>query len=214
VTHGCTGYATPGAEPLAALGTCAMSPTRLPPLLPAALTAEQRLLYQAMRRGIASGFNTFKVVRDDGALMGPWNPYLHEPTIGKAAWDLTRAIDQIAVLPRKVREIAILVVSAHYHCAFQRYAHAAVAASIGIPLDQVATISATLKPEALSADQGLAYDIAHCLSAGSVLPEALYRSALARFGQRGTNELIHLVGSYSMVAITLNAYDIPAPEGE
>jgi 4-carboxymuconolactone decarboxylase len=189
-------------------------PVRLPPLLPADLTAEQQLLYQDMRRGIASGFNAFKVVRDDGALMGPWNPYLHEPAVGKAAWDLTRAIDQIAVLQRNVREIAILVVSAHYHCAFQLYAHAAVAVSIGIPLDQVATIAATRKPDALSADQGLAYDIARCLCAGCVVPEPLYRSALARFGQRGTNELIHLIGSYSMVAITLNAYDVPAPEAE
>jgi 4-carboxymuconolactone decarboxylase len=187
---------------------------RLPPLLPADLTAEQQLLYQDMRSGIASGFKAFKAVREDGALMGPWNPYLHEPTVGKAAWDLTRAIDQIAVVPRNVREIAILVVSAHYHCAFQLYAHTAVAAGLGIALEQVAAIAAQHKPTALSADQGLAYDIAHCLCAGATLPEPLYQLALARFGQRGTNELIYLIGSYSMVAITLNAFDVPVPEGE
>ena len=186
---------------------------RLPPLLPADLTAEQQLLYQDMRSGIASGFKAFKVVREDGALMGPWNPYLHEPTVGKAAWDLTRAIDQIAVLPREVREIAILVISARYHCAFQLYAHSAVAAGLGIALEQVAAIAAQLKPAALSADQGLAYDIAHCLCAGATLPEPLYQLALLRFGQRGTNELIYLIGSYSMVAITLNAFDVPVPEG-
>jgi AhpD family alkylhydroperoxidase len=187
---------------------------RLPPLLPADLTAEQHLLYQDMRSGIASGFKAFKVVREDGALMGPWNPYLHEPTVGKAAWDLTRAIDQIAVVPRNVREIAILVISARYHCAFQLYAHTAVAAGLGIAPEQVATIAAQHKPAALSADQGLAYDIAHCLCAGATLPEPLYQLALARFGQRGTNELIYLIGSYSMVAITLNAFDVPVPEGE
>jgi 4-carboxymuconolactone decarboxylase len=144
----------------------------------------------------------------------PTNPYLHEPTVGKAAWDLTRAIDQIAVLPRDVREIAVLVISARYHCAFQLYAHAAVAAGVGIALEQVATIAAQLKPAVLSADQELAYDIAHCLCAGAVLPEPLYRLALARVGQRGTNEFIYLIGSYSMVAITLNAFDVPVPEGE
>jgi 4-carboxymuconolactone decarboxylase len=188
-------------------------PVRLPPLLPADLTDEQQVLYRDMRGGIASGFKAFKVVREDGALMGPWNPYLHEPTVGKAAWDLTGAIDQIALLPRSVREIAILVVSARYNCAFQLYAHAAVAAGLGIPLEQVTSISATLKPATLDAEQGLAYDIAHSLCAGRVLSEPLYRLALARFGQRGTNELIYLIGSYSMVAITLNAFDIPVPEG-
>jgi len=55
---------------------------RLPLLLPADLTIEQHALYDDMRRGITGGFSAFKVVREDGALMGPWNPYLHEPKIG------------------------------------------------------------------------------------------------------------------------------------
>jgi len=52
---------------------------RLPPLPPAGLSAEQQTLYQDMRNDILGGIKAFKVIRDDGALMGPWNPYLHEP---------------------------------------------------------------------------------------------------------------------------------------
>ena len=58
---------------------------------PAELSPEQKSLYDEMRKGIASNFNAFKVEREDGALMGPWNPWLHEPAIGKAIWDLTLA---------------------------------------------------------------------------------------------------------------------------
>jgi 4-carboxymuconolactone decarboxylase len=47
---------------------------RLPLIPPADLTPEQKALYDAMRKGIASNFNAFKVEREDGALMGPWNP--------------------------------------------------------------------------------------------------------------------------------------------
>jgi hypothetical protein len=54
---------------------------RLPLIPPNQLTPEQKALYDAMRKGIASNFNAFKVERDDGALMGPWNPWLHEPAI-------------------------------------------------------------------------------------------------------------------------------------
>jgi len=57
------------------------------------LTPEQKSLYDEMRKGIASNFNAFKVEREDGALMGPWNPWLHEPAIGKAIWDLTPGDD-------------------------------------------------------------------------------------------------------------------------
>ena len=71
---------------------------RLPLITPADLTPEQKALYDDMRKGIVSNFNAFKAVRDDGALMGPWNPWLHEPGIGKAIWDLTLAMTANATL--------------------------------------------------------------------------------------------------------------------
>ena len=85
---------------------------RLPLIAPKDLTAEQKPLYDDMRKGIASNFNAFKVEREDGALMGPWNPWLHEPGIGKAIWDLTLAMTANATLPDNARQIAILVVGA------------------------------------------------------------------------------------------------------
>ena len=67
---------------------------RLPLIAPADLTPEQKALYDDMRKGVASNFNAFKAVRNDGALMGPWNPWLHEPGIGKAE-------ERIQLLPRE-----------------------------------------------------------------------------------------------------------------
>ena len=96
---------------------------RLPLIAPADLTPEQKPLYDAMRKGIASNFNAFKVEREDGALMGPWNPWLHEPAIGKAIWDLTLAMTANATLPDNVRQIAILVVGARFDAAYEIYAH-------------------------------------------------------------------------------------------
>jgi len=187
---------------------------RLPLLLPPELTAEQQILYRSMRAGIASSFNAFKVIREDGALMGPWNAYLHEPTIGTTTWDLTKAINQIATLPKTVREIAVLVVGARYRCAFEIYAHVAMAQGLGMPLAQLATICAALKPTNLGAEENLGYDIAHALCAGGALPEPLYQMGVTTFGQRGMNEMTYLVGLYSMIAITLNAFDAPVPERE
>ncbi len=61
---------------------------RLPLIPPAALTAEQRPLYDDMKAGIASNFNAFRTIAqggpEDGALLGPWNAWLHEPAIGGA----------------------------------------------------------------------------------------------------------------------------------
>jgi 4-carboxymuconolactone decarboxylase len=185
---------------------------RLPLIAPTELTAEQRPLYDDMRKGIASNFNTFKVEREDGALMGPWNPWLHEPAIGKAIWDLTLAMTANATLPDNVRQIAILVVGARYDAAYEIYAHIAVAEHEGMAPERLATLVADLKPADLSAQESVAYDLAYALSRGGVLPEPLYRLAISTFGQHGTNELIYLVGLYALVSTTLNGFNVPVPE--
>ena len=185
---------------------------RLPLLAPQDLSAEQKPLYEDMRRGIASDFNAFIAQRDDGALMGPWNPWLHEPVIGKAIWDLTLAMTAKAVLPDPVRQVVILVVGARYKAAYEIYAHIAVAEREGMTPQRLATLTAELKPDDLSDQESVAYDVAFALSRGGVLPEPLYRLGVSTFGQHGMNELIYLIGLYALVSVTLNGFNVPVPE--
>src|ERR1700732_3193018 len=187
---------------------------RLPLIPPAELSPEQKSLYDEMRKGIASNFNAFKVEREDGALMGPWNPWLHEPAIGKAIWDLTLAMTANASLADNVRQIAILVVGARFGAAYEIYAHIAVAEKEGMKPARLATLVADLKPADLAADESVAFDVAYALVRGGVLPEPLYRLAVDTFGQHGANELIYLVGLYSLVSTTLNGFNVAVPERE
>ena len=184
---------------------------RLPLIAPADLTPEQKPLYDDMRRGIASNFNAFKVQREDGALMGPWNPWLHEPRIGKAIWDLTLAMTASASLPDNVRQIVILVVGARFDAAYEIYAHIAVAEREGMREQRLATLVANLKPNDLSPEESVAFDFAYALVRGGTLPEPLYRLAVETFGQHSTNEMIYLVGLYCLVSTTLNGFNVPVP---
>jgi 4-carboxymuconolactone decarboxylase len=187
---------------------------RLPLIPPDKLTAKQKPLYDEMRKGIASNFNAFKVERDDGALMGPWNPWLHEPEIGKAIWDLTPAMTANASLPDNIRQVVILVVGARFDAAYEMYAHIAVAEKEGMKAERLAALVADLKPNDLSKEENVAFDLAFKLVRGGTLPEPLYRLAVETFGQHGTNELIYLVGLYSLVSTTLNGFNVPVPERE
>jgi 4-carboxymuconolactone decarboxylase len=187
---------------------------RLPLIAPKDLTDEQRALYTDMRSGIAGSFNAFKTERDDGALIGPWNAWLHEPAIGKAIWDLTLAMTAKAVLPDNVRQIVILVVGARFDAAYEIYAHVAVAERENMSPERLATLTADLKPADLSAEESVAFDLAYALARGGVLPEPIYRLALRTFGQHGLNEMIYLVGLYAMVSTTLNGFNVPVPERE
>ncbi len=185
---------------------------RLPLIAPSDLTQEQKPLYDDMRQGIAGHFNAFKAIRDDGALMGPWNPWLHEPQIGKAIWDLTLAMTANASLTDNVRQIVILVVGARFDAAYEIYAHIAVAEREGMKPERLATLVADLKPNDLSPEESVAFDAAYCLVRGGTLPEPLYRLTVDTFGQHGANELIYLVGLYALVSTTLNGFNVPVPE--
>jgi alkylhydroperoxidase family enzyme len=187
---------------------------RLPLIPPSELSPEQQALYADMKAGIAGSFNLFQTVRDDGALMGPWNPWLHEPVIGKAIWDLTLAMTAGASLPDPVRQIVILVVGARFDAAYELYAHIAVAEHEGMTAQRLATLVADLKPDDLTPEESVAFDVAYKLVRGGTLPEPLYRLAVTAFGQHGANEMFYLVGLYSLVCTTLNAYNVPVPERE
>jgi alkylhydroperoxidase family enzyme len=185
---------------------------RLPLLHPNKLTDAQKPLYADMRSGIEKGFQGFATIRDDGALMGPWNPWLHEPRIGKPIWELTKALSGQSALPDPVRQIAILVTGAHFHAAYEIYAHVAVAEHDKLDDAKLATIVAGQRPPDLTREEAIGYDVAAALVAGGTLPDLTYRAAAEAFGEHGAAELAYLVGLYCLVSVTLNAFDVPIPE--
>jgi len=45
-------------------------------------------------------------VGEDDTLMGPWNPWIHEPKFGGPVWALVKGLASNPSLPAPVREIA------------------------------------------------------------------------------------------------------------
>ena len=80
--------------------------------------------------------------------------------------------------------------------------------------ERIATLLSGSRPSDLTKEEGIGYDIAFALLNGGVLPEPIYRLAVATFGQHGANELIYLVGLYCLVSMTLNGFNVPVPERE
>ena len=186
---------------------------RLPPIAPEALDTEQRRLYDDMKAGVASKYDAFVTVREDGALLGPWSAWLYQPELGTAFWTVTKAMTAFKVLPDDVRQVVILVVGARFKAAYEIYAHVSVAkAKREISNARLATLAAGERPGDLTEQEAAGYDVAAALINGGVLPEPTYRQALALFGQRGIAELIYLVGRYCFVSTTLNGFAIGVPD--
>jgi 4-carboxymuconolactone decarboxylase len=187
---------------------------RLPLIPPAEIAAEQRPLYEDMRKGIETNFKGFTAIGDAGTLIGPWNPWLHFPKFGGPVWELVKALSTSPSLPRPVREVAILVTGAKFRSAYEIYAHVLVAELRGLSDDKIATIVAGQRPNDLTREEVITYDVASSLVSAGVLPALTYQQAVAAFGEAGTAELIYLVGLYCMVSVTLNGFDVPVPESE
>jgi 4-carboxymuconolactone decarboxylase len=185
---------------------------RLPLLSPSALSAEQQKLYDDMRKGIETNFKGFTAIDGTGRLIGPWNPWLHFPKFGGPVWELVKSLSSSPKLPRPVREIAILVTGAHFHSAYEIYAHVLVAELRGITDEKISTILAGQRPGDLTREEAVAYDLASALVSGRVLQPVTYQQAVTLFGEEATAEFIYLVGLYCMVSLTLNGFDVPVPE--
>jgi 4-carboxymuconolactone decarboxylase len=179
---------------------------------PSKLSPEQKPLYDDMRQGIKSHFKGFIAIDGDGTLIGPWNPWLRFARYGGPIWELTKALSMSPTLPRAVREIAILVTGAHFHSAYEIYAHVLGAELRGVSDDKITTIVSGQRPSDLTRQEGIAYDLAAALVSGGVLPELAWKQGVAEFGLDGMAEFIYLVGLYCMVSVTLNGFDVPVPE--
>jgi 4-carboxymuconolactone decarboxylase len=185
---------------------------RLPPIAPADLDDQQRPLFESIKAGVAAKYGGFQTSRPDGAMLGPWGAWLHDPELGEAFWAVTQAMTKARRIPDPARQIAILVVGTRFGAAYEIYAHEAVARlTHKMSGRRLATLTAGNRPDDLNDEEAIAYDVAHALVHGGVLAEPVYRRALAAFGQSGLNELIYLVGHYCFVSITLNGFDVQTP---
>lgn len=185
---------------------------RLATLPPDRLSPEQKALYERNCEQITKSFGSFKTTNDDGSLLGPWGVFLYEPAVGQAHYDQIAAITSLGHLSEAVKQVAILVVGAHYQAAYELYAHAATAVSKGMSGGKVATICAGQRPINLSAEEAVAYDVASALVGGGVLPGSCYAGALEIFGEAGVIELVLWISAYAQVCVVLNAFDVPSEQ--
>ena len=82
-----------------------------------------------------------------------------------------------------------------------------------MPAAVIEAILADVTPPGLTDDETAVYRYALELNQHNSVSDETYARALARFGPKALVELTALVGYYTMVAMTLNAHEIPLPEG-
>jgi 4-carboxymuconolactone decarboxylase len=148
-----------------------------------------------------------------GKVQGPLRAVLHNAELADRWQALGELLRYETTLPPRHSELAILVTGRACQSPFEWYAHRLEAERIGIEPHVIEALLAQNLPAGLSADEAAIVRFAAELNRTKSVSDATYAEALARFGERKVVELTALVGYYTMVAMTLNAHEIPLPEG-
>lgn len=197
-----------------------MASTRTPPIPPSAMTPEQKAAYKEAltisSRGFGASGEIFIWAREeDGALLGPFHPFIYHPQTMQPFVGLNAAAASIPGLSQQAREVAILTVGHRFASTYELYAHRRIAASepVNFSPEQIRELGEGRMATGLDEQCQVAFEVARelCGTPGP-LKEELWHKSVKILGRDGALALMHYVAFYAYLAIMLNAVDVPAPE--
>jgi 4-carboxymuconolactone decarboxylase len=178
-----------------------VSTVRPPVLDEAALTAEQRTIYDAIMAG------------PRGIVEGPLRVWLLSPGLADRAQALGAFCRYGTKLPPHLSELAILVVGAHWRSGFEWHVHAPIALKAGVPADAVEAIRVGAAPDLADAQSRAVHRFASELVTRRQVGDETYRETVEALGLDATVDLVGIIGYYTLISMTINAFHVPVPPG-
>jgi 4-carboxymuconolactone decarboxylase len=159
-----------------------MSAGRFPAIAAEAMTEAQHTLVAEIAGG------------PRGGVRGPFLALLHNPPLANRVQALGEHLRFGTDLPQALVELVVLVTARRWTCQFEWFSHARIARKEGLPEPIIAAISEGRRPDPMTQDEALAYDVAVAAHATGDLPDPLFAAAEARFGRAGILDLLALCG--------------------
>ena len=189
--------------------------SRLTPISKQECTPEQSKVIEAVTGGKRSTQHGGKdFLAADGAMRGPFNAMVHSPTLGLVLQRLGEILRYEGALEDDAREIAILVVAAHWQARYEWWAHARIAREAGISDEVLDALARKQAPRPgtplLKAVHSYASELVH----DHRVSDATYAEASQALGESALVELTIVLGYYTTISMILNAFAVPLPGGE
>jgi 4-carboxymuconolactone decarboxylase len=139
-----------------------------------------------------------------GRVPAPMTAWIRNPELARRAQKLGELLRYQTTLEPRLSELAILVCARHWTSHYEWTVHKREGLKAGLDPEVIAAIAARREPSLRDAREQAVYDAASTLLGTGRLPAAL--------GERGLVELVGVLGYYSLVALTLNAFEIGLPD--
>ena len=146
-----------------------------------------------------------------GQVPGPHKIWLVNPALSKTVVPVGAYYQTKSTLSKAEIEIATNLVNARWLAAYSNYEHEIIGEEKGgLAAEKVEAIIAGLPTSFEDARQQVVYELASALVAPRVVPKGLYRRAKALLGDAGIVDVTMLLGWFTGVSLTLNAFDVPS----
>jgi 4-carboxymuconolactone decarboxylase len=177
---------------------------RLPALSEERLTAEQTALLNSMRSGPRGG----RV-----QIAGPFGVFLHAPALGDLAQKLGAHCRYKTSIAPRLSEFAILVTARLWKAQYEWHVHAPIAESAGVSPRTIRDLKSGRRPLAAAKDERAIHDFIRELYKTRRVTNRTYARVHAFLGDAGMVELVGILGYYGLVAMILDVFRVPLPEG-
>ena len=148
-----------------------------------------------------------------GGAAGPFNVLLRSPEMGDLAGTFGASTRFATSMPRKLNELAIIIVARHWTSQFEWQAHHRAALSAGLSPAIADAIAQGRRPQGMQKDEEIVYTFCTEMLETKQVSDATFRATKEAFGERGVVDLIGVMGWYNMVSMLLNVDRYPLPEG-
>lgn len=178
---------------------------RLPAIPEDKFTPAQRKLMDSIRSGPRGGSTQVR---------GPFAVFLHAPAYGELVQQLGGHCRFNTAVPPRLSEFAILVTAKLWRAQYEWYAHATHAERAGVKPQTIRDLKAGREPKSAPKDERAIYDFIKELYRSRRVSDRNYKRVQALLGDAGMVEFVGILGYYVLVAMTLDVFQMPIPEGE
>jgi 4-carboxymuconolactone decarboxylase len=157
------------------------------------------------------------IVSTRGSLTAPYRYLLHAPELAARMAHLmsyTRFEPGASSFPADIKELAIITVARALDCVYEWGDHEQRALDAGVRREAVEAIKAGRAPEGLNADEAVVVNyLQQLLRPPHRIADDVFNALRARLGDAHLVELTGIVGGYSALACTFNAFNVPPGPG-
>lgn len=152
--------------------------------------------------------------RSGGAAHGPFSIWLRTPALAEKAAALGDHLRDETTLPRKLLELAVLVVARQWTAQYEWHAHVRRGPEVGLDPNVIEAIRTRKEPVFRDKDEAIVYRVATELCDDRALADDTYERAVDRLGEQTVVDLVTAIGFYIMVAVVLVAFKVDILTGD